>query len=128
MSKQPRRPKVTPATTYGAILGKTIAAHRSEAPIDQAKLAAAVGVNQSTWSRIERGLSAITVEQLRAASIALNISAGRLLADAENGVLQARSRGIRLLALRDPNSINTGVALIDAAALKAIVRTARGKG
>ena len=131
MVKQARRPpvasRVTPAIRYGAIVGRTIAARRSAVAIDQAQLAAAVGVNQSTWSRIERGQSALTVDQLRIAAAALKVTPASLLDQAEQAVRQARERGIRVLTSRETSTIDAGVALIGGAALGALVVAALTK-
>ena len=58
-------------TTYQAVLGRLIVQKRQEKQIDQGEMARHVGVSRSTWSRIEAGASALTMDQLaKAATVA----------------------------------------------------------
>ena len=56
--------KLRPETTYQAVIGRVIVNFRKQLAVDQALLAGAAGVTQSTWSRIERGESSLSIEQL----------------------------------------------------------------
>lgn len=44
-----------PETSYSAIVGRILARKREELGWDQARMAEEVGVNRSSWSRIENG-------------------------------------------------------------------------
>ena len=81
-------------TTYGAILGAVLAQIRASAGLKQSDLADAVGIGASTWSRIEKGESALSTDQLKLAADALKLPPGRILdmvdlagkATAQNGI------------------------------------------
>jgi transcriptional regulator with XRE-family HTH domain len=81
-------------TTYGAILGAVLAQLRATAGLKQIDLAGAVGIGASTWSRIEKGESALSTDQLKLAADVLKLPPGRILdmvdlaeqATAKNGI------------------------------------------
>ena len=50
--------------SYPAIVGQVLSNLRKNINVDQSEFAEIIGVTQSTWSRIERGSSAFTIEQL----------------------------------------------------------------
>lgn len=54
-------------------VGLALRAIRKNLELDQTAIATAVGVTQSTWSRIENGESALNIDQLEAAAIALDV-------------------------------------------------------
>ena len=62
-----------------AVLGWVIASLRKSKGLKQNELAAMVGVGPSVWSRIEKGDSGLSIEQLRQVASALGVSAGRIL-------------------------------------------------
>ncbi|ACC69442.1 helix-turn-helix transcriptional regulator [Paraburkholderia phymatum] len=66
-------------TTYGAILGAVLGQIRSAAGMKQSDLAEAVGVGPSTWSRIEKGESSLSTDQLKLAADALKVPPSRIL-------------------------------------------------
>lgn len=87
------------------ILGHVLALIRRKRGLTQVQLAHTLGLAGSTWSRIEKGESSLTVEQLRAAAEALGISAATLLGLAAQGEEALRRYG----AIIAP-SINRGAA------------------
>ncbi|MCY1260062.1 transcriptional regulator, y4mF family [compost metagenome] len=68
-----------PVTTYAAIVGAVLAQVRSAGGLTQGDLAKAVGIGPSTWSRIEKGESSLSVDQLKLAADALNLPASQIL-------------------------------------------------
>ena len=62
---------VTNVTTTGAVLGAVLVEMRTMAGMKQVRLAEKVGVGPSTWSRIEKGESGLSIDQLKAAADAL---------------------------------------------------------
>ncbi len=85
-------------TTYPALVGNIIAQLRKERGFGQAEFAAMVGLGQSTWSRIEKGESALTVEQLAKTAEQLEIKPHELLVlvDGARDNLQAQGIGTLL--------------------------------
>lgn len=117
-------PQLNPETTYPAIVGRVLASTREVFPLEQSELAARLGINQSTWSRIERGETALTVEQLAKAATALGTTAGRILIDADNAVEGLREQGVKVHFGRPKGAAKTGMALIGLAALAFLVARA----
>lgn len=112
---------VRPATTYPVLVGNVLQALRKQKDIQQGALADRIGISQSTWSRIERGESALTVEQLSAAAEALGVVAGDILAYADRAAEEARRQGIVVQKNRVVQEPNPGLVLIGAAAVALIV-------
>ena len=68
--------------------------------MSQSDLADAVGLTISTWSRIESGESALTIEQLAQAAQALNLEPSGLLRAVEEKIAELSSKGIATSATR----------------------------
>jgi len=120
--------KLHPETTYRSIVGQVIVNIRKKLGFDQASLSNAVGVTQSTWSRIERGESPLTIDQLIKASEYLRIRSSVILSEAEQAMDNLKKQGVivRLDHTPDKKSTN-GIAMIGAAALGALVGAAIAK-
>lgn len=106
-----------PATTYPAIIGNILSQLRNERGLDQAQLAQIVGVTQSTWSRIERGLSGLTVDQLAAAAQALDVKPEQILTWADQATGRLAKQGVKVELKRTSSDLGPGLVLIGAAAL-----------
>ncbi len=120
--------KLQPETTYQAVIGRVIVKLRKELVVDQALLANAVGVTQSTWSRIERGESSLSIEQLAKAAEHLRVNPSTILLETEQALKELKHQGvvIRMSKTQDKKSTN-GIAMIGAAALGALVGAAVAK-
>ncbi|NRB37938.1 MAG: helix-turn-helix transcriptional regulator [Pseudomonadales bacterium] len=88
------------STTYPALVGSIIAQCRKDKGIGQAEFATMVGLGQSTWSRIEKGQSALTIEQLAKAAEQLNIEPYELLALVDGARQDLKDQGIETLLNR----------------------------
>ena len=88
-------------TTYQTVLGRLIAQKRKENGIDQEELAHRVGVSRSTWSRIEAGSSALSMDQLAKAASALGISLGELMLEVDDVVRKLRKQNVEVHDSRD---------------------------
>lgn len=111
-----------PTTTYPAILGRIVAEVRKDRGLGQAELAAGLGLTQSGLSRIERGDTAPTVEQLADIARVLELkSPGQLLALADQAVEDAEAQGIRVLMKRSDVSRDMRLVMIGALALGVLV-------
>ncbi|MDE0372498.1 MAG: helix-turn-helix transcriptional regulator, partial [Rhodospirillales bacterium] len=73
-----------PETTYQTVLGRLIAMKRRQKQMDQEELAQHVGVSSSTWSRIEAGLSALSIDQLAKAAAKFGAPVGELTSEADD--------------------------------------------
>ena len=110
-----------PATTYPAIVGRILVDLRKRATIGQDVVAGAMGITQSTLSRVERGESALTVEQLARAAKPLGESASSILSMADSAVLELKDQGVNVSYQKSKSEIDTGLVLIGAAALGALI-------
>lgn len=82
------------------VVGAVLLATRKERSLSQAQLAEAVGLNVSTWSRVENGESALTIEQLAAAAAALETSPSAILGKAEEKLAELNSKGFATASSR----------------------------
>ena len=88
-------------TTYQAILGRLIARKRQERGMDQEEMARCVGISRSTWSRIEAGTSALSIDQLAKAASALDVSLGDLMLEVDDLVRELRKQNVEVHESRD---------------------------
>jgi len=110
-----------PGTSYPAIVGGVLVKLRDDIGLRQSELATAVGVTQATWSRIENGSSALTVEQLGLAAVKLRTHPNEILLLADQAVEQLKAQGVSVELSRDSTGIESGIVLIGAAALGALI-------
>ncbi len=75
--------------------------------MDQEELAQHVGVNRSTWSRIEAGLSALSIDQLAKAASKLDVSVSELTTEADDVVRALRRENVEVHNSRDRADSNT---------------------
>ena len=73
----------TPFSTLSYEVGQQLRTERLDRNLRQADLAAAVGIGQPIWSRIERGLSALNLRQLGLAAGRLGVRPSDLVSAAE---------------------------------------------
>ena len=120
--------QLKPETTYQAVVGRVIVKLRKELGIDQLLLAKSVGVTQSTWSRIERGESSLSIGQLAKASEYLRVNSSTILLEVENAVKELKKQGVivRVTSTHTDKS-KTGIAMIGAAALGALIGAVAAK-
>lgn len=107
-------------TSYPAILGRVLEHLRKEKGLDQADVSACLGLTQSAWSRIERGQSGISMEQLVKVGELLLKKPHEILADTDLASEQLEQEGV----LIHPNVIakpNNMMAIIGLVALGGLV-------
>jgi transcriptional regulator with XRE-family HTH domain len=118
-------PKLRPETTYQAVVGRVIVKIRKDLNKDQNALADAVGVNQSTWSRIERGDSPLSIDQLALAAGFMGIQPSIILQEAEIARKELEQQGVIVqLNKRQEREKNSGIAFLGGAALGALIGSA----
>lgn len=114
------------ATTYPTVVGAVIAQLRKEKGIKQGEFAARMKIGQSTWSRIEQGTSSLSIEQLVKAAEYLEIAPSKIVAKVDETVQRLRANGVQVANERVVTG-NTGLLLIGAAAIAAIIIAASKK-
>jgi len=108
-------------TTYPVLIGKVLSIQRAALQIDQTIFAEKMGVNQSSWSRIERGVATINVEQLNKAAQLLKTTAGKLLSQADLLKQAFEAQGGKVIDKKETESLSPGMKLAGAAALGALL-------
>ncbi len=114
-------------TTYAAVVGRILAGSRETRGLEQAEVARGVGVSQSTWSRIERGESALTVDQLARATAALATTPAQILAEADEAAANLGEMGITVRSDRNSKARARAMALLSGAVLSLAVARALSK-
>ncbi|HMY00520.1 MAG: helix-turn-helix transcriptional regulator [Pseudomonadales bacterium] len=105
-------------TTYPAVVGAILIARRKELGLSQNALAESVGLTVSTWSRIENGDSALTIEQLKLAGDKLNVLPSQILKEADEKIIELKNRGI------ETNPVRVSINEIHASGIIPLVGTA----
>ncbi len=103
------------------MVGRVLGYLRELNRLDQAVLASAFGISQSTWSRIENGQSALTVDQLARAATALSMQTSQILAMVDQSALKLERKGVRVEYKKPSEDVSPGLVLIGAAALTALL-------
>jgi transcriptional regulator with XRE-family HTH domain len=81
---------------YNSVVGAVLAVMRRQESFDQRTMAGKMGLTQSTWSRIETGISQITVGQLAAAARVLHTHPAKILGLADALAANLKSGGVRV--------------------------------
>lgn len=84
------------STSYPAIVGSVLVSLRKERGMNQVELSDAVGVKQATWSRVENGMSALSIEQLGKAAAKLGVMPYQILHKADEATDYMKMTGHRL--------------------------------
>lgn len=86
---------------YRAVVGRVIASHRARLGMQQPQLAAHLGINQTSLSRIETGQSTASVEQLAVLAHALRTTPGALLAEADHAERMLEAQGYKVVRTKE---------------------------
>lgn len=111
-------------TTYQTIVGEVIVLRRKDLGLNQADLAERIGMSQSAWSRVEKGLSNLTVEQLTKVASVLRVAPNQIISEADQAKLALESDGIQVAGTK---SDATGWLLLGAAAVALVIMASKGK-
>lgn len=111
-------------TTYQAIVGEVIALHRKEHGLNQFELAKRLGMSQSAWSRVEKGLSNLTLEQLSKVSRVLGLLPNEIISKADQARKELEASGV---SVAENKSDAIGWLLLGAAAIALVILASKGK-
>lgn len=118
-------------TSYSAIVGQVLFNLRQERDIKQGDMASAVNIGQSTWSRIEKGEVALSIDQLARAADYLGCLPSDVLRWADQAAEQIKQKEKVEVSNDRPVDIkeksNAGALLLGAGALAALIWAARKK-
>lgn len=107
--------------SYPAIVGQVLCELRRKSGRDQSDLADAVGVTQSTWSRIEAGTSALTIEQLAVAANTLGVKTSEILQLTDQSVEELQNKGVEIEDKRISGGLDKGLVILGAAAIGGLI-------
>ena len=121
-----------PETTYPAIIGRILARERNELRMDQTKMAAAVGINRSSWSRIENGEIVPNAVLLDRIARVFGKNPSDILLEADEARARLQKEGVTVHGEKPPaksdgKKVGLGLALLGAAALGGLVANALAK-
>lgn len=90
-------------TTYQSVLGAVINSTRtkSDRNITQTEIAEQLGITVSTWSRIERGESSLSLEQLVKLAAFLQIPLSALFKFVEERIEELRDQGVSVAVSKE---------------------------
>jgi transcriptional regulator with XRE-family HTH domain len=90
-------------TTYQSVLGAVINRTRtnSDRDITQSEIAEQLGINVSTWSRIERGESSLSLEQLVTVAAFLRVPLSALFKFVEEHIEDLRKQGVSVAVSKE---------------------------
>ena len=113
--------KSNKVTTYPSLVGKVLSLQREYHGIEQLEFAQKMGLAQSSWSRIERGIATANVEQLFKASKILKTSANTLLKQADQLKEAFELEGGKVIEKKETETLSPEMKLVGAAALGALL-------
>lgn len=110
-------------TTYQSIFGTVVAELRNsrDPAITQSDLAQHMGLAVSTWSRIERGESALTLEQMVRVSTFLGVPLSDIFKACEIVLGKLQEQGITVAVTREALSETKGVVTLSNGQLLALL-------
>lgn len=105
--------------TYTALLGQILQYHRQRVGLQQADVAAALGILQPAYSRIEKGDTSITVAQLRIVARRLGMQPAQIVHHTEQWVENLRQQGVTVTDEREvpKEALLVGLGILAAALL-----------
>lgn len=85
-------------TTYSMIVAQLLDGYRKEQGLNQGEFFARAGISQSSWSRINRGVSHFTLEEMRPACREIGVEMTEILEEANKAAeLLPLKEGIHIL-------------------------------
>lgn len=102
---------------YSVVVGRVLQQRRTQLGLHQNNLAAALGITQSAYSRLESGDTALSLTQLRIAAAVLQAPASAILASAEQYSNYLQLQGVQITDEKKDNSaaVLIGLGLLAAA-------------
>lgn len=83
-------------TSYSAVLGAVLASQRNQNGIEQSVMAARMGLSQASYSRLESGRSAFTVDQMFQAALALNMDSREFIENFNRTLNRLKVNGVEV--------------------------------
>lgn len=119
--------KMVDRTTYPAVVGQILAKRREVVGLEQTAMAARMGLSQPTWSRIEHGQSALSIEKLAKTAAILETTPGRILQEADEAAEGLRKMNVVVDTERPDQASNTALVVLGGAVLAFLIAKALAK-
>lgn len=87
----------TSQTSYSAVLGVVLSNQRRLKSMEQGDMAARMGLSQASYSRLEAGKSAFSIDQMYQAATALGVGGDVITNKLNNTVANLRANGVEVL-------------------------------
>ncbi|GJL91255.1 helix-turn-helix domain-containing protein [Hyphococcus sp.] len=116
-----------PHATYGAVFGRVLADKRRAVDKEQGEVAGALGVSQSTYSRIERGGISLSLDMLVRIAEFFRVPPSSLVGEADYAANALRNVGVRVVPDRSLQNGDVILALLGGAALATLMSAALAK-
>ncbi|WP_081073477.1 helix-turn-helix domain-containing protein [Burkholderia stagnalis] len=109
-------PTPIPVVSYSALVGKLLVQRREQIGLKQGELAAALGLSQSAYSRLESGESVLNISQLRRVCGLLHTTSAEVLQEADAYEARLISEGVEVITEKplNPAAIAIGLGLLAA--------------
>ncbi|MBL4826719.1 MAG: helix-turn-helix transcriptional regulator [Spongiibacteraceae bacterium] len=88
----------TSQTSYSAVLGVVLSNQRQLQRMEQGDMAARMGLSQASYSRLEAGKSAFSIDQMYQAALALGVSGELLTSNLNNTVANLRANSVEVVS------------------------------
>ena len=124
-------PDMQSETTYPAIIGRILAYERGKRGWDQEKMAAKVGLNRSSWSRIENGETVLNAVLLDKIAGVFGMPPSQILIEADEARRKLEAEGVQVHSEKrtkvSSGNVGVGLALLGTMALGGLVASVLAK-
>ncbi len=112
-------PVARPVVAYPALVGKMLVIRREQLGLKQGDVAAAIGLSQPAYSRLESGDSILNITQLRKVCAHLKLSPAQVLQAADDFEQRLVRQGVEVPAEKptNPAAVAIGLGLLAAIVL-----------
>ena len=83
--------------TYSAVLGVVLANLRAQKGLEQGDIADKMGLSQASYSRLENGKSAFSIDQMYQAASALGMSGNQIINEVDRYSSHLQSDGVHVI-------------------------------
>jgi transcriptional regulator with XRE-family HTH domain len=90
-------PRIKTVATTAAVLGVVLSHLRKQKGMNQKELASKMQLSESTWSRIEKGTSGLSIDQLRQVSKVFSVKPGDILELHDRWIGEAVRQGVSVI-------------------------------
>lgn len=94
----------TEQTTFSAVLGVVLSNLRKERGVEQGEMAERMGISQASYSRLESGKSAFSIDQMYQAAESIGLTSDELTGRLNTTIDKLRNSGVKVVPQLRGNS------------------------